>query len=189
MRMISAITTGAALTFAASPAFAQDYGLISLRNTDFVVFLAFLLFIAILFYFKVPTLIGGLLDKRALGIKSDLDEARALRDEAQALLTSYERKQKEVQAQADRIVANARDEATKAAAQAKEDIKSSVARRLTTAREQIESAQAEAVRHVRDQAVTVAIAAARDVIREQMTAAEANKLIDDGIATVEAKLH
>ena len=33
------------------------------------------------------------------------------------------------------------------------------------------------------------VAAARDVIAKQMTAAQGNKLIDDGIAQVEAKLH
>ena len=45
------------------------------------------------------------------------------------------------------------------------------------------------MKEVRDQAVTIAVAAARDVIAKQMTAAQGNKLIDDGIAQVEAKLH
>ena len=52
-----------------------------------------------------------MLDKRADTIKSELEEARALREEAQTLLASYERKQKEVQDQADRIVTAAKEEA------------------------------------------------------------------------------
>lgn len=174
---------------AASPVLAASGPFVSLQNTDFVVLLAFLLFIAILVYFKVPGMMGGLLDKRADSIRADLDEAKALREEAQTLLASYERKQKEVQGQADRIVAAAKDEAEKAAVQAKEDIKASVARRLASAEDQIASAQAAAIREVRDRAVVVAIGAARDVIAAQMTAAEGNKLIDDSISTVEAKLH
>ncbi len=174
---------------AAAPAFAASGPFISLQNTNFVVLLAFLVFVGILIYFKVPGMVGGLLDKRAATIRGELDEARALREEAQALLASYERKQKDVQAQADRIVAAARDEAAKAAVLAKEEIRASVARRLASAEDQIASAQAAAIRDVRDRAITVAVGAAQDVIAAQMTAAQGNKLIDEAIAVVEAKLH
>ena len=98
-------------------------------------------------------------------------------------------KQRDVQEQADRIVANAKDEATRAAEQATADIKTSVARRLASAEDQIESAKQGAIRAVRNQAVTVAVAAAQDVIAKQTTAADANALIDDAIAEVGAKLH
>ncbi|MBM1633393.1 F0F1 ATP synthase subunit B [Sulfitobacter mediterraneus] len=173
----------------ASPALAAGDVFFSLKNTDFVVLLAFILFIAVLFYFKVPSLLGGMLDKRADTIKSELEEARALREEAQTLLASYERKQKEVQDQADRIVTAAKEEAKAAAAQAQVDLAKSLERRMAAAEDQITSAQAAAVKEVRDQAVTIAIAAARDVIAKQMTATDGNKLIDDAIVQVGDKLH
>ena len=174
---------------AAGPALAASGPFFSLKNTDFVVLLAFLLFIGVLLYFKVPTLISGMLDKRAEGIKSELDEARALREEAQTLLASYERKQKEVQEQADRIIAHAKSEANEAADQAKEDIKASIKRRLKAAEDQIASAESSAIREVRDEAVRIAIGAAQDVVAKNMTATEGNKLIDEAIAEVDAKLH
>jgi len=173
----------------ASPAFAAPGAFFSLTNSDFVVVIAFLLFVGVLLYLKVPSLLGGMLDKRAEGIQSELDEARALRDEAQALLASYERKQKEVQEQADRIVEHAKGEAAIAAEQAKEDLKVSITRRLQAAEDQIASAEVSAIREVRDHAISVAVAAARDVIAKQMTAADGNKLIDAAIADVDAKLH
>jgi F-type H+-transporting ATPase subunit b len=180
----------AGLAIMASPALAAgDKPFFSLANTDFVVMIGFFVFIGILLYFKVPGLVAGMLDKRADTIRAELSEARALREEAQTLLASYERKQKEVQAQADRIVENARDEAVRAAAAAKEDIRASVARRLASAEEQIASAQAAAVREVKDRAVTVAVAAAQELIAAQMTATQGNRLIDEAIGVVEAKLH
>ncbi len=182
------IATLIALT-AATPAFAASGPFLSLHSTNFIVLLAFILFIAVLFYFKVPGMIGKMLDDRSAGIKSELDEARALRDDAQALLASYERKQKEVQEQADRIVAHAKEDADAAAVQAKKDLEVSIARRMQAAEDQIASAEASAVREVRDTAATVAVAAAREVIAAQMTATEGNKLITDAIAEVEAKLH
>ncbi|MBO9397729.1 F0F1 ATP synthase subunit B [Shimia sp. R9_1] len=184
------LTTFAALmALSATPALAASGPFFSLKNTDFIVTLGFILFIAVLFYFKVPSLLGGMLDKRADDIKSELDEARALREEAQTVLASYERKQKEVQEQAARIVEQAKAEAQAAADQAKVDLENSIARRLAAAEDQIASAEAAAVKEVRDQAVVVAVGAAREVIAGQMSAAAANKLIDAGIAEVDAKLH
>lgn len=178
-----------ALIASASPAFAASGPFFSLGNTDFVVLLAFLLFIAVLIYFKVPTMLGGMLDKRAEGIRDELDEARAIREEAQTLLASYERKQQEVKEQADRIVAHAQEEARLAAAKAQDDLTASIARRIAAAEDQIASAQSSAVKDVRDRAAAVAIAAAEQVIAKQMTAADAGKLIDDSIQQVGAKLH
>ncbi len=173
----------------ASPAFAAGDVFFSLQNTDFIVTLAFILFIGVLFYFKVPSVIAGMLDKRADGIKSEIDEARALREEAQTLLASYERKQQDVKDQADRIVTAAKAEATEAANQARVDLDKSITRRIAAAEEQITSAQDAAVKEVRDQAIVIAIAAAKDVIAKNMSAAEGNALIDSAIAEVDAKLH
>ncbi len=65
----------------------------SLGNTNFIVLIAFLLFVGVLLYIRVPGMLTGMLDKRAVQIKADLDEARALREEAKTILASYERKQ------------------------------------------------------------------------------------------------
>jgi F-type H+-transporting ATPase subunit b len=178
-----------AAMLAASPALAATKPFFSLSNTDFVVLLAFLVFVGILLYAKVPGRLTGMLDARAVQIKADLDEARSLREEAQKILASYDRKQKEVQAQAERIVASAREEAMAAAAQAKEDLKLSIARRLTAAEEQIASAEQAAMREVKDRAVTVAVAAAADLLAKGMSAENAGGLIDDAIAQVDARLH
>ncbi|WP_299722851.1 F0F1 ATP synthase subunit B [uncultured Tateyamaria sp.] len=186
---IKTITSALALGLMASPAWAAKGPFVSLANTDFIVLIAFILFVAVLFYFKVPGMLSKMLDDRSSGIQSELDEARALRDEAQALLASYERKHKEVQEQADKIVAQAKIDAEAAADQARADLARSIERRMASAEDQIASAQAGAIKEVRDSAVTVAISAARTVIEKQMSAADANKLIEESIAQVDAKLH
>ncbi len=177
------------LSLLASPALASNGLEFSLQNTNFVVLVAFIAFIGLLVYMKVPGKLTGMLDARAVAIKSDLDAARALREEAKAVLATYERRQKEVQEQADRIVASAKEEAMAAAAQAKADLKASIARRLASASEQIASAEASAIRQVREHAASVAVAAAGDVLAKQMTAEAATASIDAAIAQVEARLH
>ena len=179
---------GAALILPA-PAMAATGPFFSLNNTNFVVLLGFLIFIGILLWYRVPTKVMGLLDKRAEGIRSDLAEARELREEAQTLLASYERKQKEVHDQAERIVASARTDAQAQADKSLADMEASLERRKQAAREQIASAEEQAIREVRNRAVTVAIAAARDVLARQMNAERHDRLIDDAISTVGTKLH
>ncbi|MBE2275419.1 MAG: F0F1 ATP synthase subunit B [Rhodobacteraceae bacterium] len=178
-----------ALSLAASPALAASGPFFSLQNTNFVVLIAFIAFVALLVYMGVPKKLGGMLDARATTIRSELDEARALREEAKTILASYERKAKEVQEQSDRIVATAKEEAMAAAAKAKEDLKSSIARRLQAAEEQIASAEAAALRQVREKAVSVAVAAAGEILSRQMTAERAKASIDAAIEQVGAKLH
>jgi len=177
------------LALTASPALAATGPFLSLQNTDFVVLLAFIGFVSVLIYMKVPGKLTGMLDARAAQIKADLDEARALREEAKTILATYERRQKEVQEQADRIVSSAREEALAAAAEAKADLKASIARRLAAATDQIASAEAAAVRQVREQAVAVAVAAAGDMLAKQMTADAAEASIDAAIVQIDAKLH
>jgi len=160
-----------------------------LNNTNIVVGIGFVIFVAVLLYYGVPGMIARKLDERAMRIKAELDEARSLRDEAQTLLAGYERRQKEVKAQAEEIVVAARREAEKAAEAAKEDIRRSVARRMQTAGEQIAAAEQAAVRQIKDQAVAVAVAAAADVLRGQIKSEDANRLIDAAITEVGAKLH
>jgi F-type H+-transporting ATPase subunit b len=190
MRIATALISAPALA-AAAPALAAtgEYGFFSLRNTDFVVLIGFAVFLAIVFYYKVPPRLMGMLDKRADDIRKDLDEARALREEAQTLLASYERKTREARGQADDIVAAAKRDSEVAAEQAKADLQRSVERRMAAAEEQIASAQAAALREVRDRAIQVATAAAAEVMARQMGPAEQGEMIDRAIGQVEAKLH
>jgi F-type H+-transporting ATPase subunit b len=178
-----------AASLLATPALAASGPFFSLGNTNFIVLLAFLLFVGILIYAKVPAKVTSMLDARAVQIRADLEEAKALREEAQTILASYERKQKDVQAQAERIVTSAREEAMSAAAQAKEDLKVSIARRLAAAEDRIASAEAGALREVREKAVSVAVAAAGDLLAKRMTAETADAMIDASLAQVDARLH
>ena len=179
---------------AASPVFAASKNPFSaefykLSNTDLIVVIAFVLFIGVLVYLKVPGLVVGMLDKRADQIEAELEEARALREEAQTVLASYQRKQDEVKEQADKIVAQAKSEAAQAAEQAKADLAASIERRLKAAEDQIASAEASVLRDVKDRAAQIAVSAASDVIAKTLTAAKSRNLINDAIKTVDSKLH
>jgi F-type H+-transporting ATPase subunit b len=158
-------------------------------NSNFVVGVAFVLFLLLLLYLGVHRFIGRALDERAARIRAELNEARQLREEAQELFAEFERKQRQVAGQADEIVAHARAEAEAAAERAKADIKVSIERRLKAADEQIALAESNAVRQVKDRAVAIAIAAASDVLRARLGQDRAHGLVDEAIEEVGRKLH
>ena len=160
-----------------------------LNNTDIVVAIGFLIFLGVLVYFGVPGMLARRLDARSAQIRADLAEAKALREEAEVLLASFERKQHEVAELAEGIVVAARREAEQAAVAARADIQRSVARRLQAATEQIAAAEQAAVREIRDRSAAVATAAAGEVIRARMSAEQADAMIETAIREVGAKLH
>ncbi len=181
--IITALSAGPAL--ASYP----DYPFFPLRNTDLVVLIGFVIFVGILVYFKVPAILTGFLDKRSDTIRAELEEARRLREEAQQLRSSFERKKDEVKDQAERIIARAREDAELAAQQAREDLDASIARRLKAAEDQIASAETAALRAVHNRAVAVAVKAAGDVIAKSIDKDEADRLIADSVKTVESRMH
>jgi F-type H+-transporting ATPase subunit b len=180
-----------ALMVLSSPAMAAVEGkpFFSLYNTDLIVLAAFIIFVGILVYAKVPAKITGFLDARGESVQAELSDARRLREEALELYASFERKQKEVKEQAARIVEKAKADAALAAEQAKAEIEASITRRLRAAEDQIASAEAAAVRDVRERATNIAIAAAGALIAQQMDNARADALVSKAIATAQNRLH
>lgn len=133
--------------------------------------------------------IGKTLDARAARIKAELDEARALRDEAQKLLADYQKKQQEAMRDAEAIVRQARGEAERLKTEAAANLDAAFARREKMAMDKIAQAEAQAVADVRDHAIDVAVAAAEQLLKSKTDAQRGERLIDSAIAELERKLN
>ncbi|PZN15118.1 MAG: ATP synthase F0 subunit B [Proteobacteria bacterium] len=158
-------------------------------TAEFWVAAAFVLFIGLLVYYKVPGLITKALDERADAIRRELDEARRLREEAQQLLNDYQRKRREAEDEANAIIEQAKREAEALAAETRQSLKESLARRTKLAEEKIARAEAQALNEVRAAAVDAAIAAAERIIRQKVTPEVNAQLVDQGIVDVKRRLN
>jgi F-type H+-transporting ATPase subunit b len=152
-----------------------------LRSAEFWVGISFVAFLLILAYYKVPALIAKALDDRAAAIRKELDEARRLREEAQALLADYQKKHRNAGQEAEAIVEQARHEAQLYAQETRNALAETLERRTRQAEEKIARAEAQALDDVRAAAVDMAIAAAEKVLRENAAGAAGAALIDDTI--------
>lgn len=160
-----------------------------LHTPEFWVAVSFVGFIGLIVYFKVPGQITKALDNRAEEIRSELDQAKKLHEEARAMLAEFERKQRDAEKEAQSIVKQAQQDAEALAAETRENLKVTLERRAKLAEDKIARAEEQALNEVRASAVSIAIAAAEQIIDKKMTAAASKKLVDDSIKSLKSKLN
>ena len=160
-----------------------------LATPEFWVAVSFFLFLGVIFYFGVHRKLASALDVRAERIKAELEDARRLREEAEAVLADYKRKQKDAVKETKAIVAQAAKEAEILAAETRRSMSEHFERRMKLAEDKISRAEADALREVRAAAADAAVAAAERVIAAELTPETADKLVKQGIDALKTKLN
>ena len=151
--------------------------------------IAFLCFIGLLAYLGVHRRLIDSLDQRQARIRGELDEAKRLRDEAQALLADFERKGRAAESEAEAIIASAKAEAERLAAEAKSRMEDFVARRTKMAEAKIVQAEAQALADVRSAAADAAATAAEKILSVSAKGKVAEDLLARGIEDVKKKFN
>ena len=158
-------------------------------ETENWVALGFLCFLGLLAYLGAHRKIIAAIDARQARIKAELDDARRLREEAQALLVEFERKGREAETEAAAIIASAKAEAERLAAEAKAKLEDFVARRTKMAEAKIVQAEAQALADVRAAAADAAVTAASTILSQSVKGPVADDLLAKGIDEVRQKLN
>lgn len=159
-----------------------------LHSAEFWVGVAFVIFWAIMFYFGVPKRLLGGLDSRGKRIADELNEAKRLRTEAEALLREFEAKRAAAEREAAEIVSSARDEAERLARETQDKLADFVKRRTATAEAKIAQAEAQAAAEVRAAAIDAAVRASERVLRGELTGSTAEELVTRSLGDVRTKL-
>lgn len=150
---------------------------------------ALVIFLGVLVYLKVPAMIAKAIDARAVKIRHDLDEARRLREEAQALLAEFQKKRKDAEQEAADLVAAAKREAELLLADAHKKTEDYVTRRTAMAEQKIAQAEREAVNEVRSSAVDIAIEAARRLLADNPEIKAGEELFKSSLQELKSKLN
>jgi F-type H+-transporting ATPase subunit b len=159
------------------------------RHAESWVLVAFILFIVLLVYLKVPAMLARMLDERSAKIAKDLEEASKLREEAQALLASYQKKRAEAEKDAVNIVAQAKVDAEEYAAEARRKLTETLERRARQAEQKIAQAEASAIKEVRNVAADIAVAAATRLVAEAAKGPKGAALIAESVEAVKTRLN
>jgi len=159
-----------------------------MHSTTFWVAVAFAVFVIAAFK-PGKRILGEALDGRIAKIREEVEEAQRLREEAQATLASYQRRQREAIQEAEQIIAHAREEAERARANAMTDLEDSIARREQQAAVKIAQAEAAALDEIREKAVDMAIEATARLLEKKMAGEAGEKLVASAIKDMPNKLH
>ena len=159
-----------------------------LQNEAFWLLVAFVVFFGLLGK-TLMRFITGALDNRANRIQQELDEAVKLREEAQALLVSFQRKQRDAIKEAETIVAEAKSQAETMLREAEEELEKALNKRIELAMEKISQAEADVVQDVKNNAVDIAVAASHALLQEHMAKSEGTSQFKEALKEIKNKLH
>ena len=158
-----------------------------LQDPTFWVAVAFLAFV-VLAARPVFRALTGALDARSARIRAEIEEAQALREEAQKTVAEFKRKQHDALKEAEQILDHAKVEAERLRKRAERDLEAALERREQSAMDKIAQAETQALQDVRDQAIEVALVATAKLISENLGPERSGAMIDQAIRDLSGKL-
>jgi F-type H+-transporting ATPase subunit b len=159
------------------------------KDPETWVAISFILFLCLLLYYRVPSKLASSLDSRSSAIARELEEARRLRHEAEAILADYRKRLDGVQTEADDIISQAEREAEAYAKEARAAFDELIARRLSLAEQKIKLEEEKARKQIRSQAAELAVAAAEDLLEQKITGKQAENMITVSLERIKKRLH
>ena len=159
------------------------------KDPNFWVLVAFIAFILLLVYMKVPGMVSKTLDARAAKIRADLDEAEALLKQSQDLLATYQRNQQEAESEAETIRVEAKKEADRIIENGRLRLNESLKKREELTLERISQAEATAIEEIRFRIVGMAMNATRYLLSKKLSDARSQSLLNSAIKELPGKLN
>jgi F-type H+-transporting ATPase subunit b len=159
-----------------------------LQDAEFWTGLALLVFVGLMVALGVHKAAAKALDSKAAKIQAELDEARKLREEAQGLLASLKTQREQTEKLAAEMLANAKAEAKRLEAEAKDKLEEQIRRRQELAERRISNAEAQAAAEVKAAAAELAAQMAEGVLAQRLEGAKSDPLIDAAVGQLAEKL-
>ena len=164
---------------------ASDAPLLSMNNTNFVVSIAFLAFVAILIYLKVPAKITDLLDNRKNSIRDEIDSATSILEEAKSLLADLERERKSNIVKAETIINDAEIEAKRLIMNSKKEIRLAIERKIQLAEDQIKATEESVIKSIKDRAIDQAFLISERQLKELPKSKLNKTILEDSLISLD----
>ena len=179
------------LAFALSPGVSYAAGskkMFSLNNTDFVVLISFLIFVGVLIYFKVPSIIADFLDTRSDNIQNEIEKASDILEEAKRIMSSVESDHIKTTETIKQMVTTAKARAQEEEEKAKKHIEELIKNKLRSAEEQVKSNERKVLRDIEQRAIDLSIEEVRVSLSKSLSGSDYEKHFDSSIKSVEKGL-
>ena len=145
-------------------------------DATFWVMISFFLFVGLLIYFQIPQKIKIALEENILNIKSQIDEANKLKEDAKNILTEHEKKISDSKEEVKLMIAKAGEDAEKNIIKTNQDFHNLMENRKKNAEERIKQLKNQALKDIRNASVKVAIASVEKLLKNSLDKSKLNKI-------------
>jgi F-type H+-transporting ATPase subunit b len=145
------------------------------------VFIAFLIFVSIALYLKVPKMVTKLLDEQIDKIRNDLDDARELKENANSLLAEYERKIESANKEVEIIINQAKTNAEIYEKESNIKIEEFILRSEKQSVVKIQQAEKSAINKINEEIINISIEVSEKIISNKMDDKNSDQLFESSI--------
>lgn len=160
----------------------------SLENTDFVVLISFLIFLGVLIYYRVPSIVAALLDKRSNEIQTEIDNASEILEEAKKILSSIEADHIKTTETIDQMISNANARAREEEEKAKRNIEELMKNKLLSAEQQIKSNEQKILDEIQERAIDLSFEKVRIELYNSLSLSKYEQHFANSLESIEKGL-
>ena len=157
-------------------------------DSTFWVAISFLIFIAVLVYFKVPHKVNELLSKMIIDIKNEIDESEKLRLESKKLLDDAQNKLDTAKDESKKILDLAQKESERIIIEMNDKFHKSSEIRKNLIKNKINQMKDKAIKDIKNTSIKIALDTAKKVILTSMDKSKLDALFEKNLENAKSEL-
>ena len=157
-------------------------------DSTFWVAISFLIFIAILVYFKIPHKVNELLSKMIIDIKNEIDESEKLRLESKKLLDDAQNKLDTAKDESKKILDLAQKESERIIIEMNDKFHKSSEIRKNLIKNKINQMKDKAIKDIKNTSIKIALDTAKKVISTSMDKSKLDALFEKNLENAKSEL-
>jgi len=150
-------------------------------DASFWVTISFFIFLGILIYFKIPQKIKETLEQNILNIKSQINEAEKLKEDAKNILAEHEKKISNSKNEVKEMINKANEEAEKNIIRLNKEFHNLMENRKRNAEERIRQLKNQAEKDIKNASVKIAIESVEKLIKNSLDKSKLDKIYNSSI--------
>tara|TARA_Y100000389_G_scaffold43622_1_gene38304 strand:- start:787 stop:1284 length:498 start_codon:yes stop_codon:yes gene_type:complete len=145
-------------------------------DATFWVMISFVLFVGLMIYLQIPQKIKAALEENILNIKSQIDEADKLKEDAKNILTEHEKKISNSKTEMKAMITKANEEAEKNVIKTNQDFHNLMENRKKNAEDRIKQLKNQALKDIKNISVKIAIESVEKLLKNSIDKSKLDKI-------------
>tara|TARA_B100001013_G_scaffold58138_1_gene30546 strand:- start:740 stop:1237 length:498 start_codon:yes stop_codon:yes gene_type:complete len=157
-------------------------------DATFWVAISFVLFFALLVYFKIPQKINEILSQLISNIKNEIDESEKLRNEAKTLLDNSQTKLDNASNETNKIIDQAKKDSERLVIELNEKFHKSAEMKKKLAETKINQMKETAIKEIKDTSIKIAVDSVKKIISTSVDKNKLDKIFEKDLEEAKTEL-